>query len=220
MQIKVLYMGGSREQAGTSEETLELPNGATVQMARDQIAARHAKLAPYLASVRWARNYEFVELDAALDAGDELAVLPPVQGGALAAELTTEPLDPDAVAKRVAGPDAGATVLFIGTVRDQARGKTVSSLEYEAYHPMAARQLERIARECEAAHPGARVSISHRSGKLSVGETSVVIAVAAPHREAAYAANRMALERIKEDVPIWKRETSPSGESWVGWGGG
>jgi molybdopterin synthase catalytic subunit len=114
----------------------------------------------------------------------------------------------------------GATVLFVGTVRDHARGKEVRRLEYEAYVPMCERQLERIAERCGTAHGGAEVAIDHRYGPLDIGDISVVIAAAAPHRAEAFAACRQAIEEIKTDVPIFKRELTTDGDEWVGWGGG
>jgi MoaE-MoaD fusion protein len=220
MRVTVVYMGGSRVQAGCERETVDFPDGTTVAQAAAQIVSRHPALAPWMSTVRWARNFQFARSEDALSDGDELALLPPVAGGAPSAILTTEPLDPEAVRAEVAGPDIGATVLFVGTVREQARGKQVRRLEYEAYEPMATRELERVCAAASAPYPGARVAIAHRHGKLEVGEVSVVIAAAAPHRADAFAACRDAIERIKVDVPIWKKEIAMDGETFVGWGGG
>jgi molybdopterin synthase catalytic subunit len=119
--------------------------------------------------------------------------------------LSKELLDVGAVAARVAGTDCGALVLFLGNVRDHHQGRAVERLDYSGYEPMAARVLARLAAEVGAAH-GARVAVAHRLGSLSPGEPSVVIAAAAAHRDAAYAASRDCLERLKREVPIWKRE--------------
>lgn len=119
--------------------------------------------------------------------------------------LSRAPLDAAALAAQVAGPDCGAVVLFFGTVRDRHQGRAVARLDYSGYEPMAGRVLARVAAEVGAAH-GARVAVAHRLGTLQPGETSVVIAAAAAHREAAYAASRSCLERLKREVPIWKRE--------------
>jgi molybdopterin synthase catalytic subunit len=219
MRIDIRYLGGSRAVA-CDRDLADLPAGATVADAAAWIRARHPALGARLDAVRWARNWEFVGLDTHLAEGDELAVLPPVAGGSPRAWLTDAPLDPTAVSQAVAQPGCGATVLFVGTVRDHNEGAEVSTLHYEAYEPMATRQLERIAAACAEAFPGADVAIAHRHGTLAVGDVSVVIAAAAPHRDAAFAACRDALERIKRDVPIWKRETRTSGDTWVGWGGG
>lgn len=220
MRITVVYLGGSRGQTGRDKEELDLPAGASVGQAAEEVLRRYPKLAPLAHSVRWARNYEFVSAEEPLAEGDELALLPPVAGGAPRAQLTSEPVGTDEVVARVHHPGAGAVVVFVGTVRDHAHGKAVERLEYEAYEPMAQRQLERIAEQCEAERPGTRVAMVHRHGKLGVGEVSVVIAVSSAHRGDAFEGCRECLERIKTDVPIWKREVGPDGESWVGWGGG
>ena len=127
--------------------------------------------------------------------------------------LTDQPLDTEAVARRVADPSCGAVVVFEGTVRDSDRGRAVERITYSAYRAMAETRLREIASRLELRYPGSRVAIVHRLGELPVGEPSVVIAVASPHREAAYAANREALERLKSEVPIWKREHYADGES-------
>ena len=218
MQIKVVYMGGSRVQAGCAHEHLQLAPGATVGHAVQEIMRLHPALAAWQARVRWACNFEFVEMADLLQPQDELALLPPVAGGAPRARLTTAPLSVDAVAAQVAAGHVGATVFFVGTVRDHNQGQAVQQVTYEAYGPMAERVLERIA----AAHSvqGVEVAIAHRHGCLQVGEASVIIAAAAAHRAAAFDSCRAVLEVIKLDVPIYKREQGTGGETWVGWGGG
>lgn len=218
MLITIKFLGGSCVQAGCRERRLDLPAGATVGDAARLIAAAHPRLSPLLARCRWARNLEFANRDDELAAGDELALLPPVSGGASLVDLTTEAINPEEVVNRIRAPSAGAIVVFIGTVRDHSRNERVVRLVYEAYPDMARRQLERIASACAEAQPGARVAISHRHGCLEIGEASVVIAAASAHRAEAFAACRDAIERIKEDLPIWKREVNADGEVWVGWG--
>jgi molybdopterin synthase catalytic subunit len=171
-------------------------------------------------SVRWARNHDLVELDAAIADGDEIAVLPPVAGGLPRARVVSEPLDVSGILAEIESPDCGAVVSFVGTVRNNARGKVVDQITYEAYEPMATKQLDAIAVACEAQFPGARIIVVHRYGVLKVGDAAIVIGVASPHRDAAFGACREMLERIKVDVPIWKNERTEDGESWVGWGGG
>lgn len=220
MRIRVVYLGGSRGQTGCSSEIANLEAGSTVADVATWVAQRHPRLAPLLPNVRWARNHEFAEGSEAVHDDDEVAVLPPVAGGAPVAHLTEHALEPQEILQRVAGDDAGATVLFVGTVRNHSRGKDVSHLHYEAYQPMAQKQLERIAQTSGSDHGDARVYIAHRYGELRVGDISVVIAAASAHRDAAFAACRTAIERIKVDVPIWKQEFTTDGEHWVGWGGG
>jgi len=132
--------------------------------------------------------------------------------------LSDSPVSLDGVIDSVRGPDAGAIATFLGLVRDNTRERRVVELEYEAFGPMALEQLEAIAAECEARWPGARVAIHHRVGLLAVGEIAVAIAAAAPHRAEAFAACRHAIERLKEEVAIWKRERFDDGAEWVGLG--
>lgn len=132
--------------------------------------------------------------------------------------LSDSPLSLDAVVGAVRGDDAGAIATFTGAVRDRSRGRRVIELEYEAFGPMALTQLEAIAGECASRWPGVRVAIHHRIGLLRVGEVAVAIAAAAPHRAEAFAACRHAIERLKEDVAIWKRERFEDGAEWVGLG--
>lgn len=130
-------------------------------------------------------------------------------------ELTTEPLDLAGLAARVTSPARGALVLFVGTVRDHHQGSSVAAITYHAYEAMALRRLERLAGELEAQHSGLAVAIAHRTGRLEPGEASVIIATASAHRAAAYEANRAALERLKAEVPMWKREHyRDGGERW------
>lgn len=225
INIRVVYLGGSRGESGVSEEELTLPCESTVADVARRVAERHPALAARLMSVRWARNHEFARADERLQDGDEIALIPPVAGGAPGSgaervAIQSEPIDLGAVVAQVEGPEMGAVVTFIGTVRNHARGKSVVSLDYEAYEPMASRVLARIVDTLEAEIAGVRLAITHRTGLLPVGEQSVVIAAASPHREEAYRACRAALEEIKQDLPIWKRETTTDGEEWVGWGGG
>ena len=220
MKIKVVYLGGSRVQSGSPEEIIELPKGATVAEAATHLGERHPDLAPHLGSVRWAINFEFAPINSPLSPNDELALIPPVQGGAPRTVVTEAPLNPEEIRAWVQHPEAGATTSFVGTVRNHSRGEAVVRLEYEAYVPMVERQLELICDKCEALEAGTRVAIGHRYGTLEIGEISVVIAVSAPHRAAAFDACRQAIELIKTDVPIWKKELTENGETWVGWGGG
>lgn len=133
------------------------------------------------------------------------------------AELCTEPLSLDAVLERVRRDGAGAIDVFLGMVRETNDGLPVTLLEYEAYHPMARAEMERICRELEAAMPEVRVAVAHRLGALRVGDAAVVCAASAPHRSEAFAACRKLIDEIKHRVPIWKREHGPQGAYWVGW---
>jgi molybdopterin converting factor subunit 1 len=229
MRVTVLYFAILRERVGLEREELELAAAADVGAARAAIAARHPALATLLPAVRGAVNRVFV-LDAhGLADGDELALIPPVAGGADGPRangkaipkvaIGPDTLAPDDVVAVVAGPGRGGVVTFAGVVRRQGhRLADVVRLEYEAYEAMALEVLAAIAAEIEAELPGTCVAIHHRTGALVVGETAVVIAAAAPHRAEAFAACRAAIDRLKERAPIWKKEIGESGSEWLGLG--
>src|SRR5262249_35157942 len=143
---------------------------------------------------------------------------PPVAGGAGLFRVSDEPLVLDEVVRAVGGESQGGVVTFTGVVRRESRGKKIVRLEYEAYRPMAERTLAEIGAGIAAEWPGARIAIVHRVGKLAVGELAVVIAASAPHRAAAFEACRAAIDRLKESVPIWKKEIAEDGEEWIGLG--
>lgn len=218
IRVRIRYLGGSYLQTGTKEEVLDVPSGMMLGELRTLVFARHAKLAPYANRLRWARNHEFAEDDAVLAEGDELALLPPVCGGAPRARLTLDPLEVDSVIAQVRATSRGAVALFVGMVRDNTDGHQVDHIIYEPYQPMAERQIERLC--AKESQDDVEVAVAHRYGLLHVGDLSVVIAAASPHRHEAFAACEKVLHGIKHDVPIWKREIGPDGETWVGWGGG
>jgi molybdopterin synthase catalytic subunit len=218
MRVTLLYFAAARERAGTPRETLELREGATARDALDAACAAHPPLRPVADRLRLAVDQEFSTPDRPLRDGAEVALIPPVSGGTGAHRVQASALDPGAAIAQVAGTGCGAIVTFLGTVRDHARGQRVVRLEYEAYPEMALRVFERIAEEVEARWPGARLAIHHRMGSLEPGGLSVVIAAAAPHRADAFSACRHAIEELKKDAPIWKREHYPDGSVWVGMG--
>jgi MoaE-MoaD fusion protein len=183
---------------------------------RDLLVARYPTLGELWPRLAVAVDGELAEEEALLSEGAEVALLPPVSGGGPSLPALVEgPIDPRAAVAAVGSASRGAVVLFLGSVRDHHRGLGVRGLTYAAYRPMAVRRLEAIVRELEAAAPGVALAIQHRLGHLAPGEASVVIAVGAPHREAAYTASRLALERLKREVPIWKREHYQDGS--VAW---
>ena len=221
VKIALLAFASASDILGTGETELELPPSTTLAELKTLLESRHPPLASLWGRLAIAVNGDLRPDQTALADGDEVALLPPVSGGSGAADdaaaepavLTEDALDAGAVARRVADPSCGATVVFAGTVRESHRGRRVERITYSAYRAMADPRLREIARRLELRYPGARVAIVHRLGVIPVGEPSVVIAVASPHREAAYAANREALERLKAEVPIWKREHYADGES-------
>ncbi len=208
-----------REQAGTDSENVELPAGSTVADVYDAIRRLHPGLDANRNAVRAALNQEFAEWDAAVADGDEVAFIPPVSGGAHGAgvlfELTTRPLDARRMEVAVTHKGAGAICTFTGVVRDSSRGRSVTHLEYEAYAEMATAQMRKIADEIAERWPDARVAMAHRTGRLEIGEPSVVVSVSSPHRAEAIAACKWGIDRLKESVPIWKKEFAADGTYWI-----
>jgi molybdopterin synthase catalytic subunit len=201
-----------RERTGAAQQELELPAGARagdVWRALPELGAEPA-------GVLYAVNQEYVAADTELADGDELALIPPVSGGDI--RLTADPIDLAAVTAEVADERAGAIATFLGTTRVHSRGRTVTHLEYEAFEGMAERELERIARSLKERYDLCEIAIAHRVGRVGIGETSVAIAVSAPHRADALAACKDAIDTLKESVPLWKKEVYEGGEEWIGKG--
>lgn len=217
MRVTVLYFAAARERASVASDTLELPEGATAGDALAEACARHPALQAVAGKLRLAVDQEFAGVDRKLRDGGEVALIPPVSGGTARHRIGPEPLSVESPVREVEGTDCGAVVSFTGTVRSSNHGKAVVRLEYEAYPEMALRIFGHIAAQARERW-GARISIHHRVGALQPGEISVVIAAAAPHRADAFDACRHAIESLKKDAPIWKREIYPDGSSWVGLG--
>src|SRR5205809_4766214 len=196
MRVHVRLFAGLRERAGWSSREIEASTVAEV-WPRLGRAEEPAALAA-------AVNREYAERDRELRDGDEVALIPPVSGGAF--RVTEEPLSLEAVAAEVADERAGAVATFTGAVRRQSRGREVELLEYEAYAEMAEDVMAKLAADLQARHELCAVAIHHRVGRLEIGEASVVIAVSAPHRQSALAACKEAIDRPKETVPLWKQE--------------
>jgi molybdopterin synthase catalytic subunit len=216
MHVRILYFALLRDRLGRERETLELPDGSTA----DDLLARLARENPVVAAARRslqvAVNQEMVPLSHPLTADDEVALIPPVSGGAGHCRISSEPLAWQEVIDAVSGPGQGGIAVFCGIVRDHNDGKQVIRLDYEAYSEMAQRTMLQIAARIEAATAGARVAMVHRVGSLRVGDTAVLVAASAPHRAEAFAACRAAIEALKREVPIWKKEFSPDGSEWLG----
>jgi len=217
VSLTVLHFAAARERAGTAQETVEWAGG-TVGQLLEALVARHPGLRSLVPHLRVAVNQEFLPLEAEVPDGAEVALVPPVAGGSGCFRLSEAPLSLEEVVEAVGGPERGGLVTFTGTVRTETRGRRVRALGYEAYPAMAERAMAAIGQDIEARWPGSRAAIVHRVGTLVPGDAAVVIAVSAPHRAAAFEGCRHAIERLKADVPIWKKERFEDGEEWVGLG--
>ena len=211
MRVGVKLFAALREQAGVREREVELPANARVHDVWTALG-----LGDEPSGLVYAVNRSYVDRAASLSDGDEVAVIPPVSGGAFL--LSEAPLSLDRVVDEVASGDAGAIATFVGTTRSQSRGRDVVRLEYEAYEGMAEQEMERIANALRERHEILDVAIHHRVGPVEIGETSVVIAVSAAHRAAAFDACREAIDTLKQSVPLWKKELYVGGEEWIGQG--
>lgn len=208
MSVRVRLFAGLRERAGWSQREIDAATVADVWSA--------LALGEEPEGLLYAVNREYAERGHVLADGDEVALIPPVSGGAFL--LSDEPLSLDRVVDEVRSDDAGAIATFTGTTRLSSRGRTVHHLDYEAYEGMAERVMAEIANELSERYELTAVAIHHRVGRVSIGETSVAIAVSAPHRQDALAACRDAIDELKERVPLWKKEVYEGGEEWIGRG--
>jgi molybdopterin synthase catalytic subunit/molybdopterin converting factor small subunit len=209
--VSVRLFAGLREQAGSGERELELPADALVGD-----VWRALGLGDEPPGLLYAVNMEYAGREQPLAAGDEVALIPPVSGGSF--RLVEEPIDAQVVAAEVADDRAGAIASFQGTVRRHSRGRMVVALEYEAYSGMAEKVMAEIADEVKSRYELCDVAVTHRIGRVEIGETSVAIAVSAPHRQDAIAACRDVIDALKERVPLWKKELYEGGEEWIGRG--
>jgi MoaE-MoaD fusion protein len=207
--IRVRLFAGLRERAGWSERVLD-----GVETVGDVWPALELGAEPQ--GLLYAVNRDYAPRDRPLADGDEVALIPPVSGGAF--RVSAEPLDPAAVVAEVADERAGGIATFLGTTRIESRGRTVEHLEYEAYAEMAEDVMAQIADDLKRRYDLCEVAIHHRVGRVGIGETSVAIAVSAPHRQDALAACKDAIDTLKETVPLWKKEMYRGGEEWIGKG--
>ncbi len=223
MDVRVKLFAALREAAAAREVGLELPDDARVEQVLAQLAARFPKAAALLGQSMVAVNLEYVGPDYRLRPGDAVAIIPPVSGGQDAVldwiAIVDEPIDAEQLAEFVRTDADGAVCTFLGVARRWTRGKEVVHLEYEAYPEMATRKMQEIADEIRIKWGITRVAILHRTGVLAIGEASVGIAVSSPHRREAFSACQYSIDRLKQIVPIWKKEVWSNGEQWIGWEG-
>jgi MoaE-MoaD fusion protein len=223
MRVRVLFFGKLKEIVGREHDDAEVSDGTRVSDLFERYGNQFPKLAEFRDSTAASRNQEYCEWKTALAAGDEVAFLPPVSGGAPSApsvslelfQLVREKIDPAALVADLRGTQDGALVTFEGFVRDNFKGQKTSHLEYEAYEAMALAKMRGIGAEARERFAIDRVAIVHRLGRLDVGETSVWIGVSAPHRAPAFEACRFAIDALKSTVPIWKKEFFAGGSVWV-----
>jgi molybdopterin converting factor subunit 1 len=230
IHVNVLFFGAARDATGTDEAQLQLNAPYDSHNALEQVLTNYPDLRRFGNSLLLAVNQEYARTNREISDGDELAVFPPVSGGSDAGtadvpsvstsgkdffELTTDPIDVGAVARRVVLPECGATVTLDGYAREWTRGRRTLHLVYEAYAPMALSEMRYLGTKVHEKFDIAHIGIVHRTGRVDIGETSVVIAVSAPHRRAAFAACEWAIRELKRTVPIWKKEFFEDGEVWV-----
>ena len=235
--VKVLFFGAARDAAGHNEVEFTLAGPIKAANAFAEVLSAYPELRRFGRSLLFAVNQEYAPTDREIRDGDELALFPPVSGGSgsdpgtagilpAAAfandffELTFQPIDVGAIARRIVLSESGATVTLDGYAREWTRGRRTLYLVYEAYPPMAIGEMNRLGREAHERFEIAHIGIVHRTGRLEIGGTSVVIAVSAPHRRAAFEACEWAIRELKRTVPIWKKEVFEDGEVWVEGEGG
>jgi molybdopterin synthase catalytic subunit len=215
MQVRVLFFGILKDFAGRSSDDLSVPDHATVRDVVDQYRSRIPSLNTMLDSIAISVNEEYSGPDAKLKAGDEIALLPPVSGGAPTVQLTRKPIDTAEVIDAIRKPEDGAVITFEGIVRNHSRGRRTRFLEYEAYEEMALKQMDSLVVQALSKFQVRDAVIVHRLGHIDIGETSVLIVVASAHRAAAFDACRWLIDTLKRTVPIWKKEFFADGAVWA-----
>jgi molybdopterin synthase catalytic subunit len=223
MRVRVLFFGMLKELVGRPTDSLELPAGSAVSDVLDHYS-RVPRLLDLLPSVAISVNQEYASANLPLHENDEIALLPPVSGGGpgnapdtpvTETRLVYDSIDREQVIAKIKQPRDGAVVVFDGIVRDHSRGRRTLFLDYEAYEPMARKELEKLAAEAQKRFSVREVVIVHRLGRIEIGETSVLIAVASAHRAAAFDACRWVIDNLKQTVPIWKKEYFVDGAVWA-----
>ena len=226
VQVKLLFFASLKDIVGSRQLDFDVPSGATVNDLLERLEARYPGLRPYRSIVLTSLNEDYVERSTVVSDGDEVAIFPPVSGGASSEpviadrprevyRLTREAIDAREIADMILRPEDGALCIFEGVVRNNSKGKTTRYLEYEAYETMALKTMEEIGEFVRSAWEIGCVAIVHRLGRMEIGETSVAIIITSPHRRASFDACEYAIDRLKKIVPIWKKEFFDDGEIWI-----
>ena len=218
MRIRVRYFAALREMVGQREEALMVPEESCAGDVRKLLLIRYPQLQVVMERALCAVNHRYVPINTVLQENDELVFIPPTGGGAAmepVIQLTREPLDRNALINAVSSPDCGGIVVFEGVVRNHALGKQVRYLEYEMYEEMAREQMQDIIQKVQQLWGVEHIAIAHRTGRIEIGEASVIIVVASPHRAEAFDACRYIIDTLKATVTIWKKEVTTTGEEWI-----
>ncbi len=218
MQIRVLFFGMLKDLVGKVSDSVTLPEGATVGDLLAHYETTVPRLKELWPSIALSVNQQYASADKPLTGNDEIALLPPVSGGASRTQHTAivaEPIDTQSVLAKLRRPEDGAEVVFEGVVRNNTRGRQTLYLDYEAYEEMALKQMEELVAQALGQFEVRDVAVVHRLGRLEIGEISVLIAVASAHRGAAFDACRWLIDTLKRTVPIWKKEHFSDGAVWA-----
>ena len=217
MRIRVLFFGVLKDLTGISSDSPELPENSTVADVLDHYEHKLPRIREFMSSIAMSVNQQYASPEVRLKNGDEVALLPPVSGGAESqtVALVRDPIDSYRILTGIRQPEDGAVASFDGVVRNNTRGRRTLYLEYEAYEPMAVKEMQELATQALARFSVREVAIVHRLGHLEIGQTSVFIAVASAHRGAAFDACRWLIDTLKRTVPIWKKEFFEDGAIWA-----
>lgn len=219
MKVRTRLFAGLHQLVGERVVTLEVPVGATAATLRDELGERYPQVRDLLPNVVCAVAEDYVSMEYELREGDDVALIPPVSGGSgnedAVFAIGPEPIDPGPLVAAVRRDESGAVALFYGVVRNENLGRNVMYLEYDAYPEMAIKKMREVATEVRAKFDVTGVGVLHRTGRLEIGETSLLVAVSSGHRKEAFEACHFAVDRIKEIVPVWKKEVFEGGEAWI-----
>lgn len=217
MKLTIKFFAGIAEATGKREHVMDVEENSKIKDIISLLVGEFPQAKDLINKSMISVNHDYANVEQSVKENDEIALIPPVSGGEeVLFEVTSEPLSSDKLIAKVSNPMAGAILTFVGTVREFTYGKRTTYLEYEAYPEMAIKKMKEIADEIKEKWPDTKVAMSHRVGKLAIEEISVIIAVATPHRAAGFEAGRYAIERLKQIVPVWKKEIWEDGEEWVG----